>query len=219
MINFKKVIGMAALCFIAFFIGGCSTLDYVGEDYNVSNKETIKTQEDFVFSVYKKSLANANVKIGISKTPIMEILALYVQIDNLSYETPYIFKVEDLLLSDPNKQIQFITSNNYLSIWQNQEASSMSAMSGMGATLQNMTGMTANYNEVNQTMLQNVAQESNQSAYNRLEVTGNKILKHSVKYSSTVSPRKSQYYYFFFEDPQKYPITVKYKGLTYQFNL
>ena len=215
----KKIFGIFALLCSMLFISGCSTLDYVGEDYNVSNKQTLKTQEDFVFNVYKKSLSNANVKVGISKTPIMEILALYVQIENLSYETPYVFKVEDLQLSDPSKQLQFITSNNYLSIWQTQESNSMNSMSVMGSTIQNMSGMNSNYNDINQAVIQNSAQQTNESAYNRLEVLGNRILKHSVKYSSTISPRKAQYYYFFFEDPQKYPLTVRYKGLSYQFNL
>lgn len=217
--NMKKIIGLIVLFTVMVFVCGCSTLEYVGEDYNVSNKETVKTSEDFIFNVYKKSLQNANVKIGISKTPIMEVLALYVQIENLSYETPYIFKVEDLFISNPDKNLQFITSNNYLSIWQNQETSSMSSLSAMGSTLQNMTGMTANYNEMNQSIIQNTAQETNKSTYSRLETVGNSILKHSVKYSSTISPRRSQYYYFFFEDLQKFPITVRYKNLTYQFNL
>ena len=215
----KKFLGLFILFCSMIFMSGCSTLDYVGEDYNVSNKQTVKTQEDFVFNVYKKSLSNANVKVGISKTPIMEVLALYVQIENLSYETPYVFKVEDLILSDSSKNLQFITSNNYLSIWQSQESNSMNALSAMGTTIQNMSGMTANYNDVNQTIIQNTAQQTNQSAYNRLDTIGNRILKHSVKYSSTISPRKSQYYYFFFEDSQKYPLTVRYKGLNYQFNL
>jgi len=218
--NIKKFVGLAVLSLMALFIGGCSTLDYVGEDYNVVNKQTVKTQEEFVFNVYKKSLSNANVKIGISKTPIAEILALYIQIENLSYDTPYVFKVEDLYLSDKSRALQFITSNNYLSIWQTQEASSMTQMSTLGSTIQNMTGMTGNnYNEINQATIQNVAQSTNESAYNRLETIGTKILKHSIKHSSTISPRKSQYYYFFFEDTQNFPLTVRYKGLNYQFNL
>ena len=218
--NIKKFVGLAVLSLMALFIGGCSTLDYVGEDYNVANKQTVKTQEEFVFNVYKKSLSNANVKIGISKTPIAEILALYIQIENLSYDTPYVFKVEGLYLSDKSRALQFITSNNYLSIWQTQEASSMTQMSTLGSTIQNMTGMTGNnYNEINQATIQNVAQSTNESAYNRLETIGTKILKHSVKHSSTISPRKSQYYYFFFEDTQNFPLTVRYKGLNYQFNL
>ena len=95
----------------------------------------------------------------------------------------------------------------------------MAAMSSMGATLTNMTGMTANYNEMNQSMVQNSSEQSNQSAFSRLETIGNQILKHSVKYSATISPRKSQYLYFFFEDLDKYPIFVQYKDLKYQFQL
>ena len=151
-----------------FLLSGCATLTYVGDDYNSNNTQTVKTNEDFIFNVYKKSNENVNVKMGISKTPVPELLALYVQVENLSYETPYIFKVEDIILSNPDKTLQFITSNNYLDIWQNQEASSMAAMSSMGATITNMTGMNANYNEFNQSMVQNSSEQSNKSAFSRL---------------------------------------------------
>ena len=214
----KKLKLIFLICSI-FLLSGCATLTYVGDDYNSNNTLTVKTNEDLIFNVYKKTNKNINLKMGISKTPVPEILALFVQVENLSYETPYIFKVEDILISNPDKNLQFITSNNYLDIWQNQEASSMAAMSSMGATLTNITGMTANYNEINQTMVQNASEQSNQSAFSRLEAIGNQILKHSIKHSATISPRKSQYFYFFFEDLDKYPIIVKYQNLDYQFKL
>ena len=218
--NYKKtILNFFLLLSVTLFVTGCATLDYVGEDYNQNNTQTIKTDEDFVFNVYKKSDKNTNFKIGISKTPVNEILALYVQVENLSYETPYVFRVENLRLYNPDKELQFITSSNYLNIYQAQEASSMTAMSSMGATLSNMTGMTANYETFNQTMMQNSAQQSNQSAYSRLEQIGNQISKHSIKYSSTISPRKSQYFYFFFEDLDSFPVYVNYKNLNYQFTL
>ena len=200
-------------------LSGCSTLSYVGEDYNQENIQTVKTDEDFVFNVYKKTVDNTNVKVGITRTPVPEILALYIQVENLSYETPYIFKVEDLNISNPDRELQFITTSNYLNIYQTQEASSMAAMSSMGATLTNMTGMTSNYNEFNQSMVQNSSEQSNKSVFSKIEQIGNQISKHSIKYSSTVSPRKSQYFYFFFEDLEKFPIYVKYKDLNYQFTL
>ena len=218
-----KFIKSAVLfCFVALsalFLSGCATLSYTGEDYNESNIQTIKTSEDLIFNTYKKSIDNVNVKIGISKTPVPEILALYVQIENLSYETPYTFKVEDLLLSNNEKNLQFITSDNYLNIYNSQEASSMAAMGAMSATLSNMTGMTANMNEFNQSMLQNSAQESNRSAFSQLQTIGEQISKHSIKHSSTISPRKSQYFYFFFEDLGVFPVNVDYRGLKYQFML
>lgn len=215
----KKIFSFTILGLLALFFAGCATLNYSGEDYSENNIQTIKTSEDFVFNTYKKTLNNANIKIGISKTPVVEILALYVQVENLSYETPYVFKVEDLTISNDNQNLQFITSNNYLNIYNNQEASSMAAMSAMSASLTNMTGMTANMNEMNQSMLQNSAQESNKSAFSHLEQIGNQITKHSIKHSSTISPRRSQYFYFFFEDLDEYPVYVNYKGLKYQFKL
>ena len=208
--SIKQFFTFLFLSIILLVLCGCSTLSYVGEDYNQQNIQTVKTNEDFVFNVYKKSIDNANVKIGITRTPVPEILALYIQVENLSYETPYIFKVEDLNISNPDRELQFITTSNYLNIYQTQEASSMAAMSSMGATLTNMTGMTSNYNEFNQSMVQNSSEQSNKSVFSKIEEIGNQISKHSIKYSSTISPRKSQYFYFFFEDLEKFP-KAKYK--------
>lgn len=216
---FKILSKQIILLTLSVILTGCATLSYSGEDYSADNTQTIKTQEDFIFNTYKKTIDNANIKIGISKTPVPEILALYVQVENLSYETPYVFRVENLRISNPDSELQFLTSNNYLSIYQNQEANSMAAMSSMGQTLTNMTGMMTNYNEFNQSMAQNAAEETNKSAFNRMEQIGNQILSHSIKVSSTISPRRSQYYYFFFEDFDKFPIYVKYKTLNYQFML
>lgn len=215
----KLFLNLSILFLLTFFLNGCSTLSYVGEDYSSENIQTIKTKEDFVFDVYKKTTENVNLKLGVSKTPIPEILTLYVQLENLSYETPYVFKVEDLRLFDSEKELQFITTNNYLNIYQTQEASSMASMSSLGSTLTNMTGMMTNYNDFNSTMMQNSAQQTTDSAFTRMEEIGNQILNHSIKYSSTISPRKSQYYYFFFENTENFPLSVKYKNLQYQFKL
>lgn len=215
----KKAFSLVILGIFSLFIGGCATLTYSGEDYQESNLQTVKTSEDLVFNTYKKTLENANIKMGITKTPVPEILALYVQIENLSYETPYVFKVEDLHLSNNEGGIQFITTSNYLNIYNNQEANSMAAMGAMSTTLTNMTGMTANMNDFNQSIAQNSAQQTNQSAFSRLETIGNQIAKHSIQYSSTISPRRSQYFYFFFEDLDSYPVYINYKTLKYQFEL
>ena len=96
----KKFLNIIILFIMGLFLSGCATLNYVGEDYSANNNQTIKTNEDFVFNTYKKSLNNINLKAGISKTAVPEILALYIQIENLSYETPYIFKVEDLRITE-----------------------------------------------------------------------------------------------------------------------
>lgn len=218
----KKIrfaLGLFLFALSSILLSGCATLTYSGEDFDSNNLQTVRTQEEFVFQTYTKSTDNIRFKTGITKTPVPEVLALYVQIDNLSYETPYTFKVEDLSVSNPRSTMQFITTNNYLSIWQNQEAASISAMSAMGSNLANMTNMSANFNEYNQTMLQNQSQETNKSAFSHLERIGNELSKHSIKVSSTISPRKSQYFYFFFEDLDEYPIYIEYKNLNYEFKL
>ncbi len=214
----KKIFTILFLLTFTAILSGCATLNYSGEDYNPENLQTVKTDEELVFSVYKKSAENISIKTGITKTPVPEILVLYIEINNYSYETPYVFKVENLRLSNNEKEIRFITSSNYLNIWQTQEASSMAAMGMVGNSLSTMTGMTANYNDYNQSIAQNNSQESNKSAFSKLETIGNGINKHSIKYSATISPRRSQYFYFFFENLDKYPIYVKYKDLNWQFN-
>lgn len=213
-----KSLKFITLFLLSIILFGCASLEYTGEDSKNVVSKTSKTQEDFVFNTFKKSLDNINVNVGISKTPVQEILVLYVQIENLSYETPYIFRVSDLKVFDSNGEVRFITSNNYLNIYQAQEASSMNSMSVMGATLTNIAGITSNYNEINQTMLQNASQTSSIDTYTKMTNLGNGILQHSIQTSSTINPRKSQYYYFFFQNNEAYPIAVKYKTLNYQFN-
>ena len=78
----KKIFSFLFLFSVCLLVSGCSTLTYVGEDYVASNTQTVKTNEDFIFATYKKTIGDTAVKIGISKTQIMEVLALYVQIEN-----------------------------------------------------------------------------------------------------------------------------------------
>lgn len=214
-----KKLKLLLLPLLIIFLGGCSTFTYIGDDYDADNVQTVKTDEDFVFEVYKKPVNNkVNIKMGISKTSIAEIIALYVQVDNYSEQTPYTFKVEDLRLSTESGEIRFITSNNYLDIYQSQETASLAQMSSMGTTLTAMTGMMANYNDYNQGVAQNAAQQTSASAFNRMEELGNQILKHSIKLSSVINPRKSQYFYFFFENTDE-TINVNYKNLNYKFKI
>lgn len=218
----KKIISalkLLSVILITLVACGCATLTYSGSDFDAKNIETVKTQEDFVFSVFQKPQENYNIKIGISKTPIVEILAIYVQVENLSYNVPYVFKVEDLHVKNPDSEVHFITTQNYLNIWQTQEANSMSALSAMGNTFQTMSGMQANYNDYNQTMVQNASEQTSRSAFSRLDTIGNQISKHSIKFSSTISPRKSQYFYFFIQDTDKFPLTITYKDLKWEFSL
>lgn len=214
----KKIFGFLILLTLSILLCGCTTSTYIGNDFQESNLTTIKTNEDFVFSAYKKQDGNANIKIGISKTTITEILVLFIQIENLSYETPYTFKVNDLRVSGNNEEIKFITTNNYLSIYQTQETASMNSISSIAPTITTMTGMSTNYNDYNQSRVQNSAQSTTKSTYSTMENLGNKILSHSIQVSSTISPRKSKYFYFFFENPDEL-VKVKYKNLIYQFKV
>ena len=217
--NLKRFFTLTVFFISTIFLTGCATLSYVGDDSDSVNIQTVKTEENFVFDVCKKSTNDINALIGITRTAVQEILVLYVQIENLSYETPFLFKVEDLKVSSPNEEVRFLPPSTYLSVWQTQEANSMSAMGQMDATITTMTGIGSNYNDFNQSIAQNSAHSTTNSAFSLMQQTGDEILKHSVKFNSQISPRKSKYFYFFFEDKEQFPISVNYKNLSYQFTL
>ena len=56
-----KTIKFLVLFILSTMLFGCASLDYAGEDYKTENSQTIRTQEDFVFNTYKKSLGDVNV--------------------------------------------------------------------------------------------------------------------------------------------------------------
>ena len=43
------------------FLGGCATLSYVGNDYQETNVQTVKTQEDFIFAYNIKKYVLAKI--------------------------------------------------------------------------------------------------------------------------------------------------------------
>ena len=76
---------------------GCTSLSYVGDDFDSKNSATVQTSELFTFSTYNKSSNEENIdmKVGVSKTPLPDALVLNVDIKN-NTAADYIFYLKDM---------------------------------------------------------------------------------------------------------------------------
>ena len=71
---------------------GCTSLSYVGDDFDSKNSATVQTNELFTFSTYNKTSNEENIamKVGVSKTPLPDALVVYVGVQN-NTAADYIF--------------------------------------------------------------------------------------------------------------------------------
>ena len=68
---------------LALFLTGCTSLNYVDDDFDETKVSTVQTNEMFNISTYMKTSGNQTVKMGISQTPLEGAMVLFVQIKNL----------------------------------------------------------------------------------------------------------------------------------------
>ena len=106
---------------LALFLTGCTSLNYVDDDFDETKVSTVQTNEMFNISTYMKTSGNQTVKMGISQTPLEGAMVLFVQIKNNS-DMLYRFNVEDIYVESPIGEISFITPSSYIEAYQNYEA-------------------------------------------------------------------------------------------------
>lgn len=220
--KFKKAsLVLCALLLSVLALGGCSTLSYVGEDYNAKNTAMIQTDEMFYFSTYNKvsPAEDISMRVGISKTPVPDILAAYIQINNNSSTNDYVFYTKDFVMSANDIPVDLISSSNYLGAYQSSQAGALAAMSQASGTLSSIATIANTYQRLNQTSP--VAEPSNVStsdgAYKQISAVVEGISKHTINNAAVVRPQENRFFYMFMKDPGIYPIKVDYKDLTYSF--
>ena len=212
---------LGAIILGALALGGCSTLSYVGEDFDAKNSALIQTDEMFYFSTYNKTSANEDIsmRVGVSKTPVPDVLATYVQINNNSATNDYVFYTKDFAISANNTPVELITSSNYLGAYQSSQAGALASMSQASGALNNIANIANTYQRLNQTSP--VAEPSNVSsddgAYKQISAVVEGISKHTINNAAVVSPKENKFFYIFVKDPGVYPIKIDYKDLTYSF--
>lgn len=220
--RFKKTsLMLSALLVSALALGGCATLSYVGEDYNAKNTAMIQTEEMFYFSTYNKVSAQEDIsmRVGISKTPVPEILVTYVQLNNNSRTNDYVFYTKDLLISANDMPVDIISSSNYLGAYQSSQAGALAAMSQASGTLSNIATIANTYQRLNQTSPtvepSNVGTDD--GAYKQISTVVDGISKHTINNAAVLKPMENKFFYIFIKDPGVYPIKADYKDLTYSF--
>ena len=205
-----------SVCSLALFLTGCTSLNYVDEDYDETKAANIQTGEMFNISTYEKTSGNQTVKMGFSQTPHEGAMVLYIQIKNNS-DMLYRFNVEDLYVESPIGEISFITPASYLEAYQNYEAQNYVGLMAAGTQLNSFANI---QNPYRQTLTQPQTAMENQNKtpeLKQLEQTIAGIQKHTTTTTGYINPYSEEYYYIFIRKPDEYPITVKYKDLTYKF--
>ena len=212
---------LGAILISALALGGCSTLSYVGEDYNAKNSAFIQTDEMFYFSTYNKTSADEDIsmRVGISKTPVPDILATYVQINNNSTTNDYVFYTKDFVISANNTPVDLITSSNYLGAYQSSQAGALASMSQATSTIGNIANIANTYQRLNQTspVAESANVSSNDGAYKQISAVVEGISQHTINNAAVIKPKENKFFYIFIKDPGIYPIKIDYKDLTYSF--
>ena len=212
---------LGAIILSALALGGCSTLSYVGDDYNAKNSAFIQTDEMFYFSTYNKTSTNEDIsmRVGVSKTPVPDVLVTYVQINNNSSTNDYVFYTKDFAISANNTPVELITSSNYLGAYQSSQAGALAAMSQASGTINNIANIANNYQRLNQTspIAEPSSVSADDGAYKQISAVVEGISGHTINNAAVISPKENKFFYIFVKDPGVYPVKIDYKDLSYSF--
>ena len=212
---------LGAIILSALALGGCSTLSYVGDDYNAKNSAFIQTDEMFYFSTYNKTSTDEDIsmRVGVSKTPVPDVLVTYVQINNNSSTNDYVFYTKDFAISANNTPVELITSSNYLGAYQSSQAGALAAMSQASGTINNIANIANNYQRLNQTspIAEPSSVSADDGAYKQISAVVEGISRHTINNAAVISPKENKFFYIFVKDPGVYPVKIDYKDLSYSF--
>lgn len=220
--RFKKTtLALGAVLIGTLALSGCSTLSYVGEDFDAKNAALIQTDEMFYFSTYNKTSTNEDIsmRVGVSKTPVPDVLAAYVQINNNSSTNDYVFYTKDFAISASNTPVEIISSSNYLGAYQSSQAGALASMSQASSAIGNIANIANTYQRLNQTspVAESANVSSNDGAYKQISTVVEGISEHTINNAAVIKPKENKFFYIFIKDPGIYPIKIDYKDLTYSF--
>ncbi len=221
---FNKIVKLPMLLIALFFIAlsttGCSSLSYVGEDFNENNVSSVQTNEEFYFSTYNKTSADGkfDLKIGTSKTPLPEVLAIYFELNNNSQDEIIIDR-EAIKISSNDKPVMSISTSNYISAYQSSQSGQIAALSQSAGAMGNIANMMNNYQQTNMQRdpaLMNSQITDGDSSFREAADVSRGIVNHTIKNIAIVKGLEKRYFYLFIKDPQG-PIQIDYKDLSYTF--
>ncbi len=217
--SIKKLFLTAVLLGSAFVLAGCTSLSYVGDDYNQTNTRTIQTSELFTFSTYTKNSESEDIdmRIGVSKTPLPDALVVYVDIKNNSTAADYVFYLKDFLIKAGNETLSPIPPSAYLNAYQSYETGTYNGLSNIAPTLGAFADIQNAYHNVNNVNSTVAKTNSNNAVTSQIGSIVSGISNHTITSASVVKANGSNFFYVFLKDPSFLPIDITYKDLKYSF--
>ncbi len=209
-------------CSLIFILTGCTSLDYVDDDYEAVKTQNVQTAEEFNINTVEKRMGDIDVKVGISETVLSDTsLVLYFGIKNNS-EVTYKFDINDIDVYSPIGDVSFIKPANYIEAYQNFESASYANAASAGLTLgstfaQIQNNYAGRANTANSNSNTSVEALKLNPELQKVEKNIRGIQKHVIMSYKYVRPGEEQYYYIFLHKPEEMPIVVKYKDLSYKF--
>ena len=201
-------------------LSGCTSLSYVGEDYNSKNTSTVQTNELFTFSTYSKASESEdiNMKVGVAKTPLPDALVVYVNIKNNSTIADYVFYLKDLEIKAGNETLTPISPSSYLNAYQSYETGTYNGLSNIAPTLGAFADIQNAYHNINNSINNAATKSTSTSAVsNQIGTIANGISSHTITSAGVIKPNSSDFFYIFLKDPDFTPIDITYKDLKYSF--
>ena len=172
---------------------GCTSLSYVGDDFDSKNSATVQTSELFTFSTYNKSSNEENIdmKVGVSKTPLPDALVLYVDIKN-NTAADYIFYLKDMEIKVGNEKLTPIAPSSYIEAYQSYETGTYAGLANIAPTLGAFADIQNNYQNVNNTINTAASKSNSHNAVtSQIGSIVNGISKHTISSASVIKSGNS----------------------------
>ncbi len=223
----KKKLNLTKNLFLSFvlagclvLLSGCTSLSYVGDDFDTKKSASIQTSELFTFSTYTKTLEEDNIdmKLGVAKTPLPDALVVYINIKNNSTAADYVFYMKDLVIKAGNETLKPLTPSAYLNAYQSYETGTYNGLSNIAPTLGAFADIQNAYQNVNN-MVNTASARSNAdtAATSQIGAIAKGISSHTITSAGVIKTGSSDYFYVFLKDPDFLPLDITYKNLTYSF--
>ena len=105
--SIKNLLLTAVLGGCLVLLSGCTSLSYVGDDFDSKKSAALQTSELFTFSTYTKTSDEENIdmKLGVAKTPLPDALVVYINVKNNSKAADYVFYLKDLVIKTGNETL------------------------------------------------------------------------------------------------------------------
>ncbi len=201
-------------------LSGCTSLSYVGDDFDSNKSAAVQTSELFTFLTYTKTSKEENIdmKLGVSRTPLPDALVVYVNIKNNSPAADYVFYLKDFVIKAGNETLKPIPPSSYLNAYQSYETGTYNGLSNIAPTLGAFADIQNAYqnvnNMVNTASNQNTA---NNAATSQISAIAKGISAHTISSASVIKTGSSDFFYIFLKDPGTLPVDITYKDLQYSF--